>query len=253
MTTLFTDGTPNPDTTNTTAQPDLATLLAGIKNEQGGQKYTSVEEALKGASHAQTYIRELQEKLAAEQAEKARLAAEAAKAANIDDVVSKLASQLQAQQQSSNQNPVPGLNEEAVLGLVRRSLDQQKQQDAAQQNRVMVEQELTKRFGEKAKDVLAQKATELNTSLEQLGILASTSPQLVLQLFGTQQAKSPALSTSSVNIPPVNSGQRERVKAPEYSLLAGPKATLKNQIDFLHQIRKEVYEDFNVTEDLRNY
>jgi hypothetical protein len=248
MTNLFNGDGSDQNQNQNNAQPDLATLLAGIKNEQGGQKYTSIEDALKGGAHAQAYIRELQEKLAAGEAEKVRLAGELSKAANIDDVVSKLASQLQTQQASTNQSLPQGLNEEAVLGLVRKSLEQQKQQDAAQQNLNLVQQELSKKFGEKAKDAIAEKARELNTSPEQLGALAATSPQLVLQLFGTQANKTLSASTSSVNIPPLN-GAKEKVKAPDYSLLAGPQATLKNQIEFLKKIRDEVFDEFEVTKD----
>jgi hypothetical protein len=253
MTDLF-NGQDTPPNNNQN-QPDLATLLAGIKNESGAQKYNSVEDALRGSAHAQAYIQELKTKLEAEAAEKARLTAELSKASNIDDVVSKLASQLQSSKTQDNPPKVEGLNEDAVKGLISGYLDQQKQQDAAKANLDVVQSAMSSKYGDKAQEVIHAKAKELGVTPEYLGQMASTSPQIILQLFGVTAStqKGTSVSTSSVNLPPINNGPKERVKAPDYSLLGGPKATLANQIDFLKKIREEVYRDFNVEGDMRNY
>ncbi len=225
----------------------LNDLLAGIKNEQGTQKYTSVEEALKGASHAQTRIRELQEKLQADQAEMERLRVEASKAANIDDVVSKLAAQLQTKPQPDPAVEVKGLDEQTVLSLLNKTLEENKLREAARSNLAQVEQHLANKFGEKAKEAIAAKAQELGMAPEKLGELAATSPALVLQLFGTTSPSGVKLSTSTVNIPPIPK-QDDTIAAPDYSLLAGPKATTKNQVELLHKIRQNVYKKYDVTE-----
>lgn len=250
MSSLFNGETQTTETTNTQpTQPDLTTLLAGIKNEQGTQKYTSIEEALKGTAHAQNYIRELQEKLAAEQAEKARLAQEAAKVANIDEVVSKLAAQLQAQQTQSNPTTeVKGLDEQAVLNLVSKSLEQSKLRDVAQQNLAQVEQHLSNKFGDKAKDAIADKARELGIAPEKLGELAQMSPQLIIQLFGTTQGSgAPKLSTSSVHIP-LNTSNQPTLEKPTKSMLAG--STDRERVEYMKQVRAYVNAKLGVTEDL---
>lgn len=173
----------------------LATLLAGIKNESGVQKYNSVEDALKGAAHAQEYIATLKR----EKEEAERRLQEATRTAS--EVQSKLSEQEElkrtvqelTQKFSQNQSTSDkAISPEAIAELVNSQLTQREQQLLAKSNQTAVVNALKAKFGEKAEEQYNQAAAELGLSVAEMNALAGKSPKAVLKALGIaeQQAQS---------------------------------------------------------------
>lgn len=237
---------PQQQSTQAPASDELTTMLTSIKNEQGAQKYDSIQKALEGLANAQEYIPQLKTSLQDKEAELVRLRAELAQRQSVEDVVSRLTAP-QQQTQVKDEPPVTsGLDEQAVMNLVRQTLAQTQQESTAQSNVMKVHETLSSKFGDKAVEVLEAKAKELGTTRQELGKLASQNPNLVLALFGTQASKGASTTTTSVTIPSSYAPAREELKRPEKSLLSG--ATSKEQTEYMRKIKAEVYAKHGITE-----
>lgn len=225
---------------------NFADLLKDIRNESGEQKYDSLPKALEGLKNAQAYIPQLKTELQTKDAEIANLKAKLEQAGALEEVVSRLTA---SQQQPTGKEQPPatnGLDEQAVMNLVKNVLQQSEQQKSAQSNIVKVQDALTAKFGDKTVEALEAKAKELGTTRQQLGELASQNPALVLALFGTSVSTGVKPTTGSVTIPSSYQPPREELKRPEKSLLSG--ATSKDQAEFMRKIKEDVYAKYGVTE-----
>ena len=197
---VFTQETPvtqpvvAPEATPTTPAPapvvDPNTLfadqLAGIKSPEGTQKYASVADALSGASHAQEYILQLQ-------AELATAKDEASKATAMTDVMEAL--------KQTNTDPViptvTGLGEEDASKLFNKMYKDQQVQASNTANELDVSKSLIEQYGDKAKETLDAKATELGVTADYFKELARTSPVAAKQLLGLNTKAATPLSTST--------------------------------------------------------
>jgi myosin heavy subunit len=225
-----------PNTTDSGA--NYADLLNGIKNESGTPKYDSVPKALEALAHSQQFIPQLKADLQSKEAEIAQLKAQLAQSQSVEEVVSRLTQQQQAQVRDVP-TQASGLDEAAITNLVKSVLSQTKQQESAQVNVTKVQEALTAKYGDKATEVLEAKARELGTTRQELGALASRNPNMVLALFGTQAAPAAKPTTGSVNIPASYVPERQPLSRPEKSLLSG--ATSKDQTEFMRKVKEEVY------------
>lgn len=227
------------------AQPSVyQDLLNGIKNEQGLPKYATLEDALKALQHSQAYIPEVKNQLTRQEQEIARLQAELEQRQSIEDVVSRLAKPNQPEP-VANQPRGSGLDESAVNQLVLNALSQQAAQAVSSQNQAQVEAALKAKYGDKAQEVVKQRASELGLTPQALGELSSKSPQAVLALFNTQGTTGPKPTTSSVNIPPSFNQGNVTLDRPTKSLLTG--ASMKDQAAFMAKVREEVYKENGIT------
>lgn len=186
MSDLF--GTTIPDPENTAQQgepsaepqqtPDvdvnalLADQLASIKNEEGNQKYSTVDDALKGASNAQEHISRLEAEL-----KEAR--ADSEKSATMQDIMNSIKGEATADDPQQNQ-----LNEDDIGSMFEQLLTKHKHQEAAAANETAFSNKVTELYGEKAKEVLGGKAKELGIGMDILQDMARRSPQAALQLVG---------------------------------------------------------------------
>lgn len=223
---------------------DFGDLLKLVRNEKGEQKYDSIPKALEGLVHAQQFIPQLQTSLQTKEAEIEQLRAELAQRQGLEDVVNRLT----AQQPSTVKDEPPvtsGLDEQAVLNLVKQTLEQNGLQQTAQSNLLKVQDTLSAKYGEKTVEVLEAKAKELGTTRKELGELASRNPSLVLALFNVQASSSAKPTTGSVSIPSSYQPPREELKRPEKSLLSG--STSAEQRDFMRKIKEDVYAKYGVT------
>lgn len=228
---------PQPNTT------DYSDLLGSIRNEAGNPKYETLPEALKGLAHAQQYIPELKTKLSQQEQEIVNLRAELAKRTEVEEIVSRLTA-TQSQPQGQGQPPAAsGLDEEAVMNLVRQTLASASAADTAKANTAKVQQALTSKFGEKSREVVEAKAKELGMAPQELGQLASKNPSLVLALFNAPAVPGARPTTGSVNIPPYNQ-ERAALERPSKSLLSG--ATSKEQAAYMQRVKEEVYAKYNI-------
>lgn len=159
----------------------LDALLAGIKNEAGVQKYSTLEDALKALQHSQAYIPELANTLKAREAELATAKAEAAKVAELEKSVQLLLN-------PSAQAPAPpaskGMSQEDVAAIVNQTLTKKQAEDAAAANINSVVHSVRERFGDKAESTFYEKAAQLGLSKDAINQLAATSPTAALTLLG---------------------------------------------------------------------
>lgn len=245
----FQDPTPNGGVTNqggdqTTKTPSsdsaYADLLAAIRNEEGKPKYDSVQKALEGLSHAQSYIPQLKTELQTKEEEINNLRAEMEKRGSIEDVISRLtAKQDQGGQHNEGTPPQQvGLDEQAAKALFEQMLNETKQKESFRSNEQTVQNTLYAKYGEKTSEVVANKAKELGTTASQLGELAKQNPQMVLALFNTSASQA-GPTTSSRTIPSSYIQKEDPLERPSKSLLAG--ATGKEQAEFMRKIKERVY------------
>lgn len=226
----------------TPSQDNLfADQLAGIKNSEGKPKYDSVPKALDALDHSQEHILNLTTKSKELESENEQLRLAAAKHESVEDVVSRLTA-LKHDQVSGT--PQPTVVDPAEINkLVRNALDSDRADQSRQNNKNGVTNQIKERFGDKAREVISVKATELGTTPEALGELSADNPQLVLALFAEGGAK-PANPTSTSMTLPMGDPAVKELEKPVKSLLAG--ATSQEQADFMKKIKEDVYAKYDV-------
>lgn len=235
---IFDEGTGKPPVENKPQVPvdKYADLLKSIKNENGEQKYDSIEKALEALGHSQSFIPQLKSQLTEKETELQRISAELSQRETVEQVVQRLI----ANKHDGEGDPpaAKGLDEQAVMKLVQQTLQQTEQTRSVERNRNTVQEALKAKFGDKAGEAVAQKAAELGTSPKELGDLASKNPNLVLALFNTQGTKEPSITTGNIHLPPSLNKPPELTR-PEKSILSG--ATTKDQKAFMEKVRASVY------------
>lgn len=235
---IFDGETGKPPVDNTPQVPvdKYADLLKSIKNENGEQKYDSIEKALEALGHSQAFIPQLKSQLTEKETELQRINAELSQRETVEQVVQRLI----ANKHDGEGDPpaAKGLDEQAVMRLVQQTLMQTEQSKAVEKNRNTVQEALKAKFGDKAGEAVAQKAAELGTTTKELGDLASKNPNLVLALFNTQGNKEPSITTGNIHLPPTPNKPTE-LERPQKSLLSG--ATSREQKDFMQKVRASVY------------
>lgn len=228
------------------AQPNAyEDLLKSIKNDQGLPKYATLEDALKALQHSQAYIPEAKSQLTQQQEEIAKLRQELEQRNSLEEVVSRLATQNQPAPKV-DQPAGSGLDESAVMKLVQQQLEHNKALTSAAANQQQVEAALRAKYGEKAGEVVKQRAGELGLTPQALGELSSKSPQAVLALFNTQVPTGPKPTTSSVNIHSTHQQGAPALERPTKSLLSG--ASTKDQVAYMQQVRDKVYRDNGINQ-----
>lgn len=238
---IFNDSIPAPQGSQAQSTDAFATMLSAIKNENGQQKYASVEKALEALAHAQGYIPELKTEVQVRDEIINNLKAELGQKSSIEELVSKL-SQAQAPQQAAQPAPANqvGLDQNSVADLVNKVIDNRTQTERFQANVNKTQEILVSKFGEKTKEVIAEKARELGLSTQEIGKLAGQSPQAVFAMFGLAgQNPAPSVTTGSVTLPGYKQPEAPELERPKKSLLRG--ATSKDQAAYMREIRENVY------------
>lgn len=218
-----------------------ADLLGSIKNEQGMQKYATIEEALKGLANAQDYIPQVKTQLSAKEQEAAELRAELDKRKSLEEMIAALQpKQPEVPVVEPTSQPSQGLSPEAVQQLVMQQLSQAKVKETQDSNISKVRSALVSKYGEKAQEVATARASALGMSMEQLSSLSASSPDAVLALLDASSApvSTGAPVRSSVHLP---DSQRTVDLTPEKSMLYG--ASQKDVLAYMDKIRQKVLQD----------
>lgn len=234
---------PGKDASDVQTQP-FADLLGTVLNEEGKPKYSNVPEAIKGLSHAQEHIRNLEQ-------EAKRLKEELDKRQAVEEALQQV-----TQSKSESTQPYQGLDEEAVTTLVEQRLQMIEQQKVSKQNTSKVVDTLQKKFGEKAEEAFYQKTSELGMTKEMANTLAAQSPDALLALFnvtspssgyGTSSVNTTALQPKPKEIPTIMDGGEARINLPkgERSILQG--ATSKELMDEFARHKAAVYAKYNLS------
>ena len=155
----------------TTSTPDYTDTLSQIVNEEGVQKYNSVDDALKGLAHGSEHIRKIE-------AENRELRGEVDKRMSAEKVLQELKAK-----EKTDEKPSTDLTPEALQELVDKRLEARTSEDKAKANEDHVQQAMRKAFGEKSQEIVSMKAQEMGLSIEALRQLSKDSPQAVLKMF----------------------------------------------------------------------
>lgn len=181
-------------TTQEQATRDYHEELMNIKDADGKQKYSSVEDALKSITHADNHISKIE-------AENANYRDELAKANAAEDLVAQI--QQASTPQTSGNAPV---SMEAITTLVDQAISNKDKQTRIQSNQSKVASQLTDKFGDKAEELYLAKGKELGLGPQTLNEIAGTSPEAVLAWFGEQVSKpNPTTIKSTV----ISNGMRQ--------------------------------------------
>lgn len=200
----------------------LTTLLAGIRNERGEQKYKTVEEALKALGHSQEFIPQLKNEKQELEQQLAQLKPIAEKVTQLEDVISKLTTQ--SGTQSQNTPSSAGLSEEQIATIVERELGRKEQEKFAKQNIDTVKNAVLAKYGDKAQEVFYKRASELGMSNEEFNILAARTPKAVLKLVGIDDVaptRATGFTSSVVNTQSLPQTSESLIGANKKSVLIG--------------------------------
>jgi hypothetical protein len=167
-------GEPNP----------LDQMLAGIKNENGEQKYASVEEALKGLANAQSHIKTLEQ-------EHAELRSTLKSQEDLAQLLENNKPKEETQEQQTQQPAQPTLTAEDVVQL----LENREKAKVGNSNLDKVKEAMKQKYGVEYSKVLSSKTDELGLTPELVDNMAKTSPDALLKLFGVE-ASTPKPSMS---------------------------------------------------------
>lgn len=239
---------PNTDPTKVAASvsPDpIADKLKALVNKDGKPKYDNADKAIDALIHSQAHIERLEAEAADRNRELEETRIKAAQAEALEAVIERLKPNTTPDRQQTP--PSSGLSEEATIKELERIIEKREATKIAQANFDSVNAQLLAKFGspEAAKLAVANKATELGLTTQELGALSSKSPRAVLAYFGeTPRTVQPTTPTSSTPLNPVNTD--EPLKPPTKSLLLG--STSKEQKAYMAEIKKEVYKRHGITE-----
>lgn len=177
-----------------TAAPEVSTVPEYLEGLVGdGKKYASVDNAMKSIPSAQDHIGRLEQ-------ENSDLRANLAQAEDLKSVVE---NNLNAPDSSvSAQAPVtPGANVD-INTMIDDRMNARSAHDKASANIAVVDRAMKDKFGDKAQDVLASKASELGVAQQFLQDTAVQSPKAFLSLFGMsdQNNAAMAVTTTTSNI-----------------------------------------------------
>lgn len=197
------NGGGNPPNVQTDAA--ITTMLAGIKNERGEQKYKTLDDALNALKHSQEFIPQLNQKLSEKDSELERLRAESNKINELERTLQSLTQQ----KTDTSTNVSPGMSAEEVANLVNLTLSKKQQEQLANDNLALVANAVQQSFGTEAEKVFYGKAQELGMTVQEFNALAAKNPKAVLSLVGVQnKAGTTAPVRSTVNAggftPPAN-------------------------------------------------
>lgn len=222
-------------------------LLSQIKNDQGEPKYADVTKALEALKHSQDYIPQLKTENDSLKETLEQYKEKLSKAEALEEIVSKLSATPPANEQEQQETPpqAQGLDEQQLSATLEKLLNQRTAEETAAHNQKAVTSALTQKFGEKAHDAFLAKASEVGLSPDALEKLSAESPKAALSLFGIGAKEGSPSPTQGTVTAPHGAPPSKGITPPEKPLLLGAKT--KDQIDYLLQIRKAVYEKHNIT------
>lgn len=243
-----TQQTERPSVENTTqSQNGLSHLLSAIKNEKGETKYGTVEDALKGAAHAQELILKNHSELSNLRSELQKLREENAE---YKGAVNAMTSFNQPSQPASQSQPAKenGSDEVNLEELVSNVIKRREEGQTAEANIRSVATALKEKFGDKAEEHFYQKASELGLTKQAMNQLAAQSPKAILAYFEGKQAQNINPTQTSVNSAAISTPPAYDPKAPlprgEKSVLIG--ASQQELIAEMKRHKEHVYQKYGV-------
>jgi hypothetical protein len=175
---------PQATTTQTTEEStNPLNLLVGE-----GKKFRSVEDLAKGKLEADRFIEQLLREKAEQQ-----------------ETLTKLTTEAQVQQSISQETPLTNTKSKVgespdIKALVQQTITELFAERETQNNVVEVNKKLQSTFGDRAADIVAQRASELNVGVEFLRSVAAKSPTAFYKLLDTTGAAQPSGSVAQSTV-----------------------------------------------------
>lgn len=166
-------------------------MLSMIVNAEGKPKYTSIEDALKGAAHAQAHIANLERDMA-------ELRANGENTKKIEDVIASI--KAGEENQPIQPNPDEGnksFTESDIQELVRNAVTDITTKSVQENNIKEVTGKFRELYGEKASETLYSKADDLGMSKEDINSLIAKNPKAAFRILGIGDNKSSGMSFNS--------------------------------------------------------
>jgi hypothetical protein len=162
---------------STPTNDPTADLLASIVNEEGVQKYATIEDALKGAAAAQEFIGKLKE-------ENQTFRSELDKRLSAEAVLKELKAESKPDEKPSSE-----FSPEAIQELVDKRLEAKTAEERARANEQYVQAKLKERYGDESQKIVQSQAQQMGLSSEDLRALSHKSPEAVLTMFNAASTK----------------------------------------------------------------
>lgn len=182
--------TPAQEATETQNQSNpLEDLLREIKREDGTQKYSTVEDALKGQVHAQKTIFDLKNETKEKDSKLSELEQKVAEIDALKAAVEALT------QKKDEQTSVKPFSEEDIQKQVSKAMLEVRTKEMSEQNIKTVLTTLNDKFGDKAESEFYSKGQELGYTAEEMNALAASKPKAVFAILGLNGDNSPKQPT----------------------------------------------------------
>lgn len=170
-----------------------------VKIEENKKK--GVDELAKGKAHADQFI----EYLKGQQAEMKKDLDEALDELNKRKSAEAVLQELKTRQsnkdvaENAEEPTSSSLNSETIKSLVKESINEESRKAVFQANVQAVDNAIKAKYGDKSKEFIANKATELGLTLAELGGVAAKSPSGFFNLVGMAvETKTPAPTKSTI-------------------------------------------------------
>lgn len=171
--------------------PEYEQMLSMIVNGEGKPKYTSIEDALKGAAHAQAHIANLERDMA-------ELRASGENTKKIEDVIASI----KAGEEDQPVQPSPdeghkSFTESDIQALVKNAVSDITTKSVQEKNIKEVTGKFRELYGEKASETLYSKAEDLGMSKEDINSLIAKTPKAAFRILGIGDNKESSMSFNS--------------------------------------------------------
>ncbi len=171
------EGTPTDEGTvapvDKTGEGEGGGYLATILNDEGKQKYATVEEALKGSVNAQEHIKTIE-------AELKTLREDADKGVNMEQILDALKA---SKTEDNSETPATGITPEQLASSVEQLLDKRESVQSQKQNVTTVTSLFKEKYGEKASEVMYGKANDLGFSKSEINSMIAHNPKAALAVL----------------------------------------------------------------------
>lgn len=186
---IFDSNTNEDQTAGNTTEPVFQIPTEASEFIGSGKKYQSVDEALKSVPHAQKHIQTLESELA-------NVKEELLKRRTTEELIDTFKSDYQPEYTPQGES----FDQDRLYEVVDQTIAARERQKVAKQNTNQVVGKLTEKFGDKAEEAYINIAKESGLTIQQLNVLASSSPGAVLKLAGLSVSQSTSAPTSQGTI-----------------------------------------------------
>lgn len=235
--------TPAQEATETQNQSNpLEDLLKEIKREDGTQKYSTVEDALKGQVHAQKTIFDLKNETKEKDSKLTELEQKVAEIDALKAAVEALT------QKKDEQTSVKPFSEEDIQKQVFKAMNEARSKEVSEQNIKTVLGTLNEKFGSEAEKKFYSTGQELGFSAEEMNALAASKPKAVFTMLGLNESggkQAPVFnpSTGSLNTAGLKPKTETAIRRNDKRLpVAATNAELMEQASLAHDMVLELQE-----------